>query len=422
MIKIKFLGALNEIGNSGILVESENERIVLDYGLKVFENPPKSPLKVNSMDYVILSHSHLDHSGSLPLLSQFKPKVYALRPTKEIVRVLLKDNLKVLRNRGIPTNYDENDIEKIISRFRNLTYEKKVEKRDFSFKLLDAGHILGASIIDLEVNGKRIVYTGDFKLKETNLTFGASIPEKNPDILIMESTYWYRVLPDRDRLEKEFVQDVKEILDEDGIVLLPSLTVGRAQEILTILSKYNLHREYPIYIDGMTIEISSIYLKFENYLKERKKYLEAIKAVKRVRRKAQRKEIIKNDEPKIIVSGSGMLEGGPANYYVTQLVDNENSAVFLTCYQVSGTVGRTLLETGRLITNGMNKKAKFKYKLFEFSAHADRNELLEFIEKVEPKIVFLVHGENIENFEKELKERGIEAVMPTYENNLYILP
>ncbi|MEM5827989.1 MAG: MBL fold metallo-hydrolase [Candidatus Aenigmatarchaeota archaeon] len=423
MIKIKFLGALNEIGNSGILIETEKEKIILDYGLKVFENPPKPPLKVNSVDYVILSHSHLDHSGSLPLLLNNRPKIYALRPTKEITKILLKDNLKVLKRKGIITYFNENDIEKIISRFRNLTYEKVLDKKTFSFKLIDAGHILGASMIEMIVGEKRIVYTGDYKLKETNLTFGASLPEKDPDILITESTYWYRVLPDRNKLEKEFVNDIKEVLDKDGTVLLPSLAVGRAQEILSILAKYNFHKQVEIYVDGMIIEVNKIYSQFENYLNDRKNFIKAIKEVKKVKRRAQRKEIIKRKGPKIIIAGSGMLEGGPADYYARYVVEDENSAIFLTCYQVEKTVGRTLLETGRLITkDGFNKKVKCKYKLFEFSAHADREEILEFIEKVNPKVVFLVHGENLENFEKELKERNINAIVPTYENNTYILP
>ncbi|MEM5820385.1 MAG: MBL fold metallo-hydrolase [Candidatus Aenigmatarchaeota archaeon] len=423
MIKIKFLGALNEIGNSGILIESNSEKILLDYGLKVFENPPKTPLKVENVNYILLSHSHLDHSGYITYFSKNKTKIYALRASKEITSILLRDNLKVLRKKKINFPFDENDISKIISKFRNVSYEKVFEKKSFSFKFIDAGHILGASMIELEINNKRILYTGDFKLRKTNLTFGCNFPEKNPDILIIEGTYWYKNLPERDKLEKEFINDIREVLDKDGTILLPSLAVGRSQEILTILGKYNIHKEVDIYLDGMVIEISKIYQKFENYLNEKKYFLEALKNSKKVKRKAQRKEIIMKKDPKIIICGSGMLEGGPAEYYVKKIYNNENDAIFLTCYQLEKTTGRILLETGKLITkDGFNKKVKSKYKLYEFSAHADRSELFEFIEKVNPNIVFIVHGENLEKFEKELNERGIQAIVPTYENNLFILP
>lgn len=423
MIRIKFLGALNEIGNSGVMVETEKERIVLDYGLKVFENPPQPPLRVDNVDYILLSHSHLDHSGYLTYFSKSASKIFSLRASKEIANVILRDNIKVLKRKGIPISFTENDVNKTISKFRNVTYEKTFEKKSFDFKFIDAGHILGAAMIELSIDNKRILYTGDFKTKPTTLTFGCSEPEKNPDILIIETTYWKRNLPERNMLEKEFINEIRETLDKDGIVLLPSLAVGRAQEVLAILGKYNLHKDVEIYIDGMVIEICKIYQKFENYLNNRKDFLKVLETAKKVRRKAKRKEIIMKKEPKIIICGSGMLEGGPANYYIRKIYNRENCAIFLTCYQVEKTVGRLLIETGRLITkDGLNKKVKCKYKLFEFSSHADRSEILDFINKTNPKVIFLVHGEKIEDFEKELNEMGFNAIMPTYESNLFSLP
>lgn len=422
MIKLKFLGAVNEIGNSGILIEDEKVNIILDYGLKVFENPPKPPQKVNNAKYIFLSHSHLDHSGYLTYFSRNKVKIYSTETTKIITNIILKDNIKVLKKRGIFFPFDENDVNNIISKFRNVKYEKILERDDFYFRLLDAGHILGASMIEIDLNGKKILYTGDFKLKKTNLTFGCNILPKSPDILIIESTYWYKNLPEREHLEKEFIDEIKEIIDRDGTVLLPTLAVGRSQEILAILGKYKIYKETEIYVDGMVTEISNIYRNFERYLNERKNFIKAYENAKKIKTVSQRKKVASKNESKIIMCGSGMLEGGPAVYYAKKIYNKENAAIFFSCYQIENTVGRTLLETGKLITkDGLNKKVNCRYKLYEFSSHADRSEIIEFIERINPDIVFLVHGENLNNFEKELKNLGIEAISPTYENNTFLI-
>ncbi|MEM0480671.1 MAG: MBL fold metallo-hydrolase [Candidatus Aenigmatarchaeota archaeon] len=414
MIKITFLGALNEIGNSGILVEIDKEKFLLDYGLKVKEVPPKFPLKVNNIQNVIVSHSHLDHIGALPILSNNKLKIYAVKGSKEIAEIALLDNLKVLNQENIFVPFDYNDTKKIISRFRNVSY-KVYEKKNVEIEFLNASHILGSAMIKIS-SEKSILYSGDFKLLGTTLHNGCEIP-KDVDILITESTYWNTVHPEREELEKRFVEKIEEILDKGGIVLLPALAIGRTQEIIGIFGKYKINAE--IYVEGMAAKITEIYKKNIERI-ENSKYLEkGLKNVKVIRSRKERKKILEKKQ-NIVIAGSGMLEGGPAVYYAKKVYNDKNSAIFLTCFQVPNTAGRTLLETKRLIVDGINKKVDAEVEFFDFSAHSDRNELLKFVEKINPEIIFLVHGENLEGFLKDLE--NYNAFVPNYKKNVFIIP
>ena len=413
MLKIKFLGALNEIGNSALMIENGNESILIDYGLKVKEYPPKFPLKADNFQNILISHAHLDHIGSLPIFSSKKVKIYSVKPTKEIAKVVLEDNIKVLTEEGIFVPFNKYDVEKIISKFRNVEYEKKYERGSFEFYFLNAGHILGSSMIKIE-SEKSILYTGDFKLFPTTLHNGCK--KTKAEILIMETTYWNKLHPERESLEKEFIESVEETLDSGGIVLLPSLAVGRTQEVIGILGKYDINAE--IYVEGMAARITEIY---KNYLEkiENSKYFEkGLKKVRIVRSRKERKRILK-EKQKIVICGSGMLDGGPAVYYSEKIYKDKNSSIFLTCYQLPNTPGRILVERKKLITKNSVKNVECNVKFFDFSAHADKNELLKFIESVDPQIIFLVHGENIFGFLEELKDYNV--FVPTYEENTFIV-
>jgi putative mRNA 3-end processing factor len=414
MIKIRFLGALNEIGNSAILIEKNKEKILIDYGLKVKENPPKFPLRVDNVDYILVSHAHLDHIGSLPLFSSKKIKIYSVKPTKEIAKIVLEDNIKVVNEEGIIVPFNKFDVEKIISRFRNVEYNKIFKKGKFEFRFLNAGHILGSSMIKIE-NEKSILYTGDFKLFNTTLHNGCE--KTKADILIMETTYWNRLHPERENLEREFIKDVEETLDAGGLVLLPSLSVGRTQEIIGIFGKYDIDAE--IYVEGMAAKVTEIYKKYLNRIENKKFFEKGIEKIRIIRNKKERKKIIK-EKQKIIICGSGMLDGGPAVYYSKKIFNDKNSSIFLTCFQLPNTPGRILIEKRKLIVDSIRKDVECNVKLFDFSAHSDRNELLEFIKKVDPEVIFLVHGENIFGFLEDLKDYNV--FVPTYDQNTFIIP
>jgi putative mRNA 3-end processing factor len=414
MLKIKFLGALNEIGNSGILIESEKERILLDYGLKVKENPPKFPLKVSNVHTILVSHAHLDHIGSLPILSSKKLKIYSVKPTKEMAKIVLEDNIKVLNEEGIFIPFNKNDVEKIISKFRNVEYNKKLRRGKFEFSFLNAGHILGSAMIKIE-NEKLLLYTGDFKLFNTTLHNGCE--KVKAEILIMETTYWNKIHPNREELEKEFVENVEETLNNGGIVLLPSLAVGRTQEIIGIFGKYDIDAE--IYVEGMAAKVTEIYKKYCERIENKKYFIKGIEKVKFVRSKKERKKILK-EKQKIVVCGSGMLDGGPAIYYARKICNDKNSSIFLTCYQLPDTPGRILIERKKLVTKNEIKNVECNVNYFDFSTHSDRNELIKFIEIVNPEIIFLVHGENISGFLEDLKDYNV--FIPTYEKNSFIIP
>lgn len=405
-MRIRCLGGFREVGKTAVLLEGK-ENFLFDYGMDV--ETGKMPLPVNKIDNIILSHAHLDHSGYCPVLyKKFRPSIFSTAITFDLAHLLLKDSLKIAKIKNLTKYFTKNDVEKMKNYENRITYGQRIDERDFSLDVFDAGHIPGSTAPLLEVDGKRILYVCDFNSESTRLLNGARIDAKDPDILLIESTYAEREHMPRDETEKRFFSAVNATIENDGIVVLPCFAVGRAAEILLALNSFN--PDFPIYLDGMAKSATEISLKYPELLRDSKALKKALKNVREIWDDKDRKKVTK--EPGAIISSSGMLEGGPSVRYIKYLYDDPTSSVVFTGFLLPGTAGRTLADTGRFITEGFDMKIKMNIYHFDFSAHSGRTQLFNFVNEINPKKIICLHGDNCEWFAKELKEKGFDAIAP----------
>jgi len=405
-MRIKCLGGFREVGKTAVLVESK-ENVLFDYGMEVETgNLPRPVDKVNA---IVLGHAHLDHSGYCPYIyRKFRPPIYSTIVTFELAHLLLKDSIKVAKFRGFAKRFDKKDIEKMKKHEERITYGQRVENRHFSLDIFDAGHIPGSISPLLEIENKRVLYVCDFNLNSSHLLNGAKIDAKDVDVLILENTYSNRDHPPRQETEKKLFEAIEETIANDGVAIIPCFAVGRAAEILMVLNEFKPW--FPIYLDGMAKTATEIELKYPEFLRDAKNLKKTLKNVTQIWNPEDRKKIIK--EPCVIVSSSGMLEGGPSVSYIKYLYNNAESSVIFTGFLIPKTAGRILMETGRFVTEGFDLKIKMGIYQMDFSAHSGRSDLFNFVNKINPRKVICLHGDSCENFAKELKEKGFDAVAP----------
>jgi putative mRNA 3-end processing factor len=416
-MKVEFLGAMGSVGASGISIEDGSNKIVLDYGTKVREVPPKFPLPVERPKAVLLSHSHLDHSGSVPLLvKKYSTPIYALDVTKDLTELLLEDSIKVSREEGVELPFNEFDVRQTIKNFVLVDYNKPFKIGNFQITYFDAGHIPGSAMIFVESKDTNLLYTGDFNDINTRLL--EKCEEDLPKVknLIIESTYADRQHPDRKREEKELVKMIEETISDNHPAIVAAFAVGRAQEILLILAKHGI--SYPLFMDGMAKKATTIINRYKKYLREPEDLENALKFVTYVKGR-MRKRLVK--EAACIITTSGMLTGGPVVKYIEKLYKKERASLILTGWQIEDTPGRILLETGRFIYGNINLEVKMRVKRFDFSAHAGRKSLFEFVKKVNPEKVFCIHGDHTEEFAEELRREGFDAIAPLANNRIFEL-
>jgi len=366
--------------------------------------PPKE------VDAIIVTHSHLDHSGAVPIfhIGGRKP-VYGTRLTFNLANVLIKDFIH-LSGYYLPFEYLE--LRSMMRSRKDLTYREEAAVGDIKFELLNSGHLPGGASVLVEASGKRLVYTSDFNAVETRLLPAADLDYGEIDALIIESTYADEDHTPRKELEEKFVEEVVNVVESGGTVLVPAFSVGRAQEIACILAAY--HFEYPVVMDGMAREASRIMMGHLDFIKDPKLFMNGVHLASWIESWRERKEAAKR--PGVIISPAGMLKGGPAASYIQTVGKRSNNAIFLVGYQIPGTPGRELLDKGHCVIDGKMRKVKAKVGFFDFSSHSGAKELKETVKSLKgnPK-VYVVHGAegNCPKFAKWIKEEtGLEAKAP----------
>ncbi|MCK4319098.1 MBL fold metallo-hydrolase [Candidatus Micrarchaeota archaeon] len=404
-MKISCFGAGREVGRSAFLLQTD-VNILLDHGIKLFgaKRGAAYPLPFQvSLDAVIISHAHLDHSGFLPYLYPHPVSFnwFATKQTVEISEVLWNDSMKIMGDE-LPYSRKEKDF--ALKAFVPIDYNQKVFIGKTSFYMTDAGHILGAGMTHLEHEKKRITYTGDFKIEETLLHKGA-VPEKT-DVLIIETTYSNREHPKRDEAEKTIIEKVKQTLEKGGSVLFPSFAVGRSQELIMLIRKYL--PDVPLYLDGMARTITNIYSKNSYLLNDGEKFKEDLLSVNFIESSGQRRKAV--SKPSVIISTAGMLQGGPALGYLFNI--NADSRIIFTGYNIEGTNGWNLLNHGKVEIDGNMLDVSLPVDYIDLSAHAGKTDLLDYIKKAQPSKIILNHGDNPQEFGQELREKGYDAVAP----------
>ncbi len=410
-LKIQFLGGTREVGRSACAVTTDKTKLILDYGV-MLDHEPGFPMHVppKEVDGIVMTHSHLDHSGIIPIFHIHEKKpVFGTRLTFELAQLLISDLIH-LSGYYLPFEYLE--LRAMLQNCVNLDYREKRVLGDIQLQLLDAGHLPGSAQALIEAEGKRLVYTSDYNMLSTRLLPEADRNYGPLDVFITESTYANEDHPERAALEKEFVEKITDVVENGGTVLIPAFGVGRSQEIACVLAA--CHFEYSVTVDGMTRETNRILMNRTSYLRDPRLFMEAIHSANTVENWRDRR--LAMSRPGAIITPAGMLKGGPAAFYIQKVGKKSRNAVFLVSYQIPGTPGHELLEKGRCVIDGKMQKIKARVERFDFSSHSGASELKETVKKLEgnPK-VYVMHGAegNCENFARWIREEtGFEAVAP----------
>ncbi|QAT42097.1 MBL fold metallo-hydrolase RNA specificity domain-containing protein [Aminipila luticellarii] len=459
-MKIQFCGAASGVTGSCHLITTEKHKILLDCGQfqggKAMEAMNYEPFPFNpaEIDYVILSHAHIDHCGRIPLLIKrgFKGDIYCTDATADLVEVMLKDSGYIhekeaeWKNRKaeragkalVEPLYTYNDALDSIKYLKPVLYDQLVElNEEMKVVFNDAGHILGSAIIELwvEEEGKvsKLVFSGDLGVKNRPILRDPTIIKK-ADYVIMESTYGNRLHPENSLSVDEIIKIVLKTIKRGGTVVIPSFAVGRTQELIYMFNRfYQDNSEYKkqlenlmIYVDSpMATTATEVFRKnAQVFDEETKEYILRgdnpldFKNLRFTRSTEDSIQLNLDKHPKVIISASGMCEAGRIRHHLKHNLWNPKSSIIFVGYQAEGTLGRLLVDGIKDVTlfgEEVHVNAEI-YNLEGFSGHADRDGLLSWLAgfREEPSEIFLVHGESeakhdfAETIKKEL---GYEAVV-----------
>lgn len=396
---IIFHGAAREVGKSCIEIRSGGQRYLLDAGVKFVGSGLQFPQQlenIQDVDAVFLSHAHLDHSGALAFFERKRlgSAIYATDMTWTITKMLLEDERHLEQIRQVRPSFSQGDIARTEEDMAIVKYDTAYRTKDdrVLFRYYNSGHIPGGASILLELEGKKILYTADLNTVESRLMVPSAIAEQCPevDVLVVEGTYGSRTHPERAHVEEAFLHSVRKGIENGASVLVPVFGVGRSQEVLMILDA--LRGECPIYLDGMARGLLDEVLRGNDpYVRNREVLGRMARYVKKVY-KTDREKVV-NERGAIIVSTSGMVEGGPAAFYARQFIEREEDSILLTGYQANGTRGRSLFDDHMFFEDGEAIPVRCHVRKFDFSAHLDAPELHALLTKIRHSHLVLQHGD-----------------------------
>jgi putative mRNA 3-end processing factor len=401
-MKCQFLGGSDEVGNLAMVLELEDMRFLFDYGMSPGK-PPTFPLPPPPIDLTFLTHSHLDHCGMIPwLCSQSDHRIIATEPTAVVSNLLQKDTVKIAQMDGYSIPFNNADVKEAEHSFVPVEPGKMRDLgENYSVRFHSAGHIPGSLMFEL-IGEKRLLFTGDLNVIDTRLVRGTKpVP---CDMLFMEGTYAGREHENREQMEREFLEKIEEVVNRGGTVIIPAFAVARSQELLLVLKNVG----YDVWFDGMGKKISKLYLKYPKYLRSVDDLKKAFKKVNVVHSDHGRKMAMKGP---VIITSSGMMDGGPVLSYMNKLKNDRKSAVLLTGYQIEGTNSRLLIEKGKLNFYGVVENVDCEVQYYDFSAHAGHSELVEFAKKCKPEKIILFHSANRAPLVESLKDTA-EVLTP----------
>ena len=422
-MKIHFLGGAGTVTGSKTLIESNGIRLLIDCGLFQGIKPLRElnwnplPILPSTINCVLLTHGHLDHCGWLPRLVDqgFKGKIYCTRPTKAVARIILLDSARIQEEEANKANqghyskhqiaeplYTVADSEKVLPLFRVVERGKAVSvDPEITAVFSDAGHIIGASSITLELEGKTLVFSGDIGRDNDLLMFPPTMPTK-ADYVFLESTYGNRLHP-LGNVHLELEAYINNTLNEGGTVIIPGFAVERAQSIMYLLwqlKKEGRIPDIPYILDSpMGSGVLNIFNENMGWHKLSAENCSEMCAMFTITSDFQDTlAIIENNRPKVVVAASGMATGGRVLSYFEHYIGLSTTTVIMVGYQAEGTRGRKLVE-GATEIKMYGKYYKVKAKILQIdglSAHGDQKDLLHWLSalKNKPHKVFLVHGEN----------------------------
>ncbi len=422
-LTLSFLGAAGTVTGSRTLLSAGEDRVLVDcgmfQGLKNLRrrNWAPFPVEPSSLSSVLLTHAHLDHSGYLPRLARlgFRGPIYATRATSDLAEILLLDSAGIqeadaeFANRHRLTShvpalplYTVADAERVLGQFRNVEIDEWVEfQPGWRARWTSAGHILGASIVEIEYGGRRVVFSGDLG-RYNDPVMNDPSPVERADYLVLESTYGDR-LHEREDVLKMLHELITRTVQRGGTVVIPAFAVGRVQLLLWYLYRLRgagrLPASLPIYVDSpMSTDVTDIYRRNSRLLRQSAGELQAAFQMPRYVRDVQESKALDVSRmPKVIISASGMATGGRVLHHLKHYAPDSRSTILFAGYQAAGTRGATITSgatTVKIHGEYIPIRAEVQH-LSMLSAHADADEIMRWLRGFEaaPNRCFLNHGE-----------------------------
>jgi putative mRNA 3-end processing factor len=417
---VRFLGGAGEVGRSAILV---NDDLLLDFGT-LTGNPPQFPQGFSrggghgiDPDAVVVSHGHLDHVGAIPALlsGDRRPPIHWTPPTRDLALTLARDTLK-LHGNTYNCPFTETELKRVTQVSRTHGFRESFEAAGHEITFFNAGHIPGSAHVLVDDGETRLLYTGDYHTDNQRLMAGTTA-RPDADVVLTESTYSDVEHDPREEVEQRFAESVKTTLWEGGTVVVPAFAIGRTQELLMICEAYDI----PCYVDGMGVRVTEMLRQYPEFVRDADA-LRRAKSHARVvdGRDGQRKRIAEQNAA--IVTTSGMLSGGPAMTYIPEIRTHPTNKITMTGYQVEGTPGRDLLETGSAEIDGRRMPVSAQVEQYDFSAHADRDGLRSFLSAYRDTPILVNHGDRCGAFADELCADGFDARAPELGDTVDLTP
>ena len=435
-MKLSFHGGAREVTGACYLLETGKEKILIDCGLFQgceecadlnFGNFKFNPAQISAL---FVTHAHLDHVGRIPKLMRegFNGKIYSTPPTRELAGLILEDALSLSRhqNRAL---YEKSDLKKTLALWEEISYHKKIVVGEADFSLADAGHILGSSFVEVRAEGKHLLFTGDLGNLPSPLL---PPPDKFRDIeyLIIESAYGNRVHEREEERILMLERAIENAASRKGVLMIPAFATERTQDILYLLNEMLLFKripEMPVFVDApLAIRATTVFEKYPQYYRDEIKelfsehpHLFRFKKLRFTNTAEESKKINDVPPPKIVIAGSGMMQGGRILHHLRRYLPDPKSILLIIGYQAAGSLGRRLIDGAKIVKlfgEEIAVACEIR-KINGFSAHADNPQLFEFISANRDalKRVFVVQGEEAQalHLMQEVKDRlGIEADAP----------
>jgi hypothetical protein len=423
-VRLSCLGASRQVGRTCFLIQTPESRVLIDCGIDPGQDGAESypyldapEFNISEIDAVVVTHSHLDHSGLIPYLFKFgyEGPVYCTLPTRDVMSLLQLDMVKIQRAEGKEPIYTSEEVRKMVLHTICLDYDEVADiTPDVRLTFYNAGHILGSSIVHFNIgNGlHNFAYTGDLKYARTNVLEPANTQFPRVETLMIEATYGGKdnVMAEQEA-DEYMVKVIEETFKRGGKVLMPVLGSGRAQEVMVIVERLMREKKIPdapVYIDGMLWDITAIHTAYPEFLnrnlrqqifhKESNPFLSPI--FKKIGSNKERMQVIEEEGACLILATSGMLTGGPSVEYLKHLAEGKKHSIIFSCYQPPGSLGARIRngEKDVMVPGAKNPHLVINMDVHkvEITNHSDRRQLMNYVKRCnpQPRKVIVVHGES----------------------------
>ncbi|MEK6808990.1 MAG: beta-CASP ribonuclease aCPSF1, partial [Nanoarchaeota archaeon] len=379
-VRLSCLGGGRQVGRSCFFLQTPESRVLLDCGINVASDTEAYPyldapeFDIKELDALIVSHSHLDHSGFVPYLYKYgyRGPTYCTAPTRDVMALMQLDLIKIAKNEGKDPIYTSDDVKEMVKHTICIDYEEVTDiSPDMRITFYNAGHIMGSAMVHLHIgNGlHNLLYSADIKYGRSHLLEPAVTSFPRLETLIIESTYGGKdnIIPPREKQEENLRNVIIETVKRGGKILIPVLGSGRAQEVSLIIEsmvRHNLLEKIPVFIDGMIWDITAIHTAYPEYLnhnvrklifhKDMNPFLSDI--LRHVGSQKERMQLVEETGSCLILATSGMLMGGPSVEYLRHLADNPKNTLIFVSYQGEGSLGRRVQRGEKEVTINLTGK------------------------------------------------------------------